>query len=217
MHHRAIQEDGDHPVIELFFKNASDTKVTKYLASYHAKIFENTVAMQRELMTELMTRIKAKLSGAVLAPRTGKLKESVQLEDVVTTGEKVIGRVVVGEGLGLYPLVQEYGGRKHYEITPRTKQALAFFPTSALGARSAKGKAAKLKHLGESQYFRRSLHKRGRLKPTKFTAFSKAGGIVVKRVEREPLPVRSYVRSSLAEMRDRMVEQIRVTISRSLN
>jgi phage gpG-like protein len=83
-------------------------------------------AKARELAATLVTRIRdEKLSGQVLATRSGALKASISAE-ILNSGDTV--QATVGSvGDVKYAAIQEYGGRTSaHEILPSKAKALAF-------------------------------------------------------------------------------------------
>jgi len=154
--------------------------------------------------------VQAKLSGEVLQQRSSQLLNSARKEPTRVEAGKLVGKVQVGGGLAsVYPAVQEYGGVKDpYDIYPVNKKALAFFPSTSLGATSLRiqGRALRFK-LGK---------RRGSLRPTKYGEFAELGGVVVKHVSHPKLPERSYMRSSMREMRDTIIERLRARLQKEL-
>jgi hypothetical protein len=77
------------------------------------------------LAATLEDRVREKLGGAVLVPRSGALRRSIASE-ITDETERVLARVFSAGDLP-YAAIQEYGGRiPPHEIVPRKAAALAF-------------------------------------------------------------------------------------------
>jgi hypothetical protein len=181
------------------------------------KIREAMMVEMDRLMLELERRIQQKLSGEVLQTRRGGggLLGSVHREATKEIGNRLVGRVTAGGGLAsIYPAVQEKGGTRTYDIFPgivtgkSDKRALAFFPGGSLGAGalSTQGRSLTFK-LGK---------RRGSHRPSKIGEFGQLGGIVVRHVVHPPLPPRPFMSTSLAEMRETILERLRATLAREV-
>lgn len=110
---------------------------------------------------ELLSRIRAKLSGEVLHVRSGKLLGSIRGE-MRENANAIYGRTF-SQGVP-YAAIHEYGGQTPpHDIYPRTAQALHFFA-------------------GGKEVFAKVVHHPG-----------------------SKIPERSYMRSSLAELREKML------------
>lgn len=85
----------------------------------------------RELAATLVTRIRdEKLSGQVLATRSGALKASISAE-ILNSGDTVLA-TIGSVGDVKYAAIQEYGGRTAaHEILPDKALALAFLSGGA--------------------------------------------------------------------------------------
>ena len=164
------------------------------------------------------------MSGEVLQSRRGGggLLGTARTNPASRLGAILQASVQAGGGpAAAYGEVQEYGGRRVYEICPVNKQALAFFPLGSLGSNPQKnlfprsGKA-------ESGYQRglrlrqKSGERRGTLKPESYGKFAELGGVVVKHVHHPPLPERSYMRSALEEMRGEIIARIHEAAAKAL-
>jgi hypothetical protein len=191
--------------IRITFNN-SDQRVVKALKSRGVAIAESLRVELDRLMYELMARVQRKLSGEVLQPRAGGrgLLGSVRKRVTERIGSQIYGGVQAGgAGLGVYPRVHEFGGERSYEILPGAltgksdKQALAFFPSGS-PALNAQFRRMRVK-LGT---------KRGTLKPEKYGEFRGLGGVVVRRVLHGAAQKRSFMISSLEEMRATIIERI---------
>jgi hypothetical protein len=188
-------------MIMLSFRGGTDVKIPEDLEAKRARIVASVNERTRELMAELVSRVRSKLSGEVLQTRTGKLLGSVKTIEGMA-GDRVYGYVIAGgAGLGVYPDVHEYGGRDYYDIYPVNRRALAFFPTGTLGSIN---RIINVRYKGGK--------KKGRIRPSKYQAFKDAGGIMVRHVKHPPALERSYMRSSLEEMRQRVIDEIREAI-----
>jgi hypothetical protein len=126
------------------------------------------------LGAQLLARVQTKLSGEVLASRTGQLLNSVEQQAAEFVGSVCQTSVGIDEGSPsfLYGYVQEYGGSKWYEIVPVQAQVLAFEGPEGI--------------------------------------------IFAKSVHHPPLPERSYLRSSLAEMEDMIYAELEASVGQVL-
>ncbi len=112
-------------------------------------------AKTTELSAALADRVRNdKLSGAVLKPRSGALRDSIAA-DVSADGDRILAWVG-STGDVKYAAIQEYGGKTvAHEILPTKAQALAFI------AGGAQRFARKVEHPGslipERSYLRSSL------------------------------------------------------------
>lgn len=180
------------------------------------KILAAETKTLEELMLDLQDRIRRKLSGEVLVSHAGGrgLLGTVRKQPTVALGAVLRGGVQAGGGLFWWAIVHERGGEKEYEILPGAvtgksdKQALAFFPTGSAGAGFGRTAMTKLR-------FR--LGKRGgSLRPGQVKAFGEAGGIVVRKVVHPPLKRRSFMESSLLELRGRIIQRVYETAAGAL-
>lgn len=191
--------------------NATDQRVIAALQSRRAKIRESMTAEMDRLMLELQRRIQQKLSGEVLQPRKGGsgLLGSVKREKTVEIAGRLTGRVTAGGGLAsIYPIVQEKGGTRTYDIYPVNKKALAFFPGGSLGAGALALQGQKLRFkLGS---------RRGSLRETKYGEFAGLGGVVVKHVVHPPLLARPFMSTAMNEMRDLIINRLRAALYRAV-
>jgi hypothetical protein len=220
-------------MILLTFNNTDQ----RLIASLGAKGEKISVSLQQEMdriLADILLRVQAKLSGEVLQTRTGNLLKSARIEQKATVeGKSIKGTVSVGAGLAqAYAAVQEYGGRRQYDIIPRAKKALAFFQTGSPGSAVGSYLITRNKKTGASYVgtpvapgpsylkgltFRfKTGAQRGSLKKGKVSEFSGLGGIVVRRVVHPPLPERSYMRQTLKEMSEEILQRVRGAIVRGL-
>src|SRR5271154_6932377 len=86
-----------------------------------AKVESSLVRQMGELEAELIDRVRQKLSGEVLEPRSGALRDSIR-------GDNSVGLVVVVGSFGIpYAAIQEFGGTTSpHDIFPSTARVLAF-------------------------------------------------------------------------------------------
>jgi hypothetical protein len=162
------------------------------------------------LMLKLQRHIVAdKLSGQVLAQRSGKLAASVNKEPTERRGDQIIGRVSAAAGPAFYGRIQEMGGTRAYTITPVNKKALAFFPSGSLGGGGGISPLAKSEISG--------LYKHGALRTNKFGKFNSYGGVVVKSVQHPPLPARPFMRPSLEDMRGEIVARLQEAVKTAVS
>ncbi len=184
----------------------SDSRLTAALRAKSAKIEESLEVTLDQLMLALQRRVQQKLSGEVLQHRSGKALASVNKEPTVRDGSQIVGRVTGGAGPAFYLRIQEAGGTRTYDILPKYKKALAFFPGGSLGGG---GGFVPLRHDILRSLYKRSGADRGSLKPSQYGAAASLGGIVVKKVVHPPLPARPSFRPSLIEMQSEIVEKLR--------
>lgn len=79
------------------------------------------------LMYQLAGYVQAqKLTGQVLAVRTGILRSSVRAIPTRAEGGKLIGEVTAGGGPAFYAAVHEFGGRSSFSILPVKARALSW-------------------------------------------------------------------------------------------
>ena len=191
--------------------NATDERVKAILQKRRAQVRAGLMEEMDRLMIELERRIQQKLSGEVLQPRRGGggLLGSVHREKTVEIAGRLVGRVTAGGGLAsIYPIVQEKGGTRTYDIYPVNKEALAFFPGGSAGAGPLAIQGAKLRFkLGA---------RRGSLRPTKYGEFAGLGGVVVKHVVHPPLIARPFMSTAQAELRDQIIARLRARLAREV-
>jgi hypothetical protein len=188
----------------------------RLLESFRLKRAAVVPAMSKtldELMLELQRSIERKLSGEVLQHRSGKAQASVIKQPTVDSGNTISGRVTGGGGPAFYLRIQELGGTRTYDIYPRFKKALAFFPGGSLGAGG--GIVPLRKDILRGLYVR-SGSKRGDLKANQLGNFSSFGGVVVKHVVHPPLKPRPTFRPSLMEMQSRIREKLQKSMQEAL-
>jgi len=182
--------------------NGTDRRVAAALSK---KERELNAAITRAVnlgLLELLRRVQQKLSGEVLHQRSGKLIGSAHVETAQNTKSGISGRVLAGAGAAWkYAPVHEYGGKGPYDIYPVNKKALAFAPSGSafLTAQS---------HTAQRAFYFRQGKRSGSLRPKLYTAFRNLGGVVVKHVHHPPLAKRSFMRSSLEELRGAITARI---------
>jgi hypothetical protein len=201
-------------VIRITF-DGTDRRVAMALRARGPKLIAAEKRTLNELMRDLQMVIHRKLSGEVLKSHGGggSLLASVRQTPTVVAGSSISGSVQAGGGLLWWAVVHEEGGEKEYEI-PKDgifrsgKKALAFFGKGAAGLSFGRTAMTKLYHrhgmLG------------GSLRANKFGAFAAAGGIVVRHVIHPPLPKRSFMESSLLELRGRIIQRVYETAAGAL-
>lgn len=211
-------------MIEVFFRG-TDRRLEQALARRRAQLVEVVSGEMDRVMFLLLRRVQQKLSGEVLTPRSGGrgLLGSARKEPTQTKGGRIVGRVTVGGGLAsVYPAVQEYGGRRVYDIYPGAvtgksdKKALAFFGAGSPARGGAPGRQGPLYAIGRKLRYQQGV-RRGALRPGRYGDFAQLGGIVVTHVVHPPLPARSYLRSSQAELRAEIEARLRVSVRRALS
>lgn len=184
-------------MIRITFKRQSDKAVAAAIRGRATQLRAEMTETLDALMLELLARIQEKLSGDVLQQRTGTLIGSITKQPTVQQGNRIIGSVTGAGKPAEYGIVQERGGTHTFEILPVNKQALAFFPSGAAGE-GAVGRGL----------FHQAGSLRGTLKAGKGAQFAALGGVVVKKVIHPPLPKRSFMGSSLDEMRSEITARI---------
>jgi len=137
-----------------------------------------------ELTERLERRVKAKVSGPVLAIRGGALLGAID-HAVDTSGDTMRGRVFVGAQIK-YAAIQEFGGTTPpHTIVPVKAQALAFLAPAKLG----------------------------------FSGGTRGNAMVFARRVNHPgsrMPERSYLRSTLAEMRSEIAAEFKAAVAEGL-
>ncbi len=202
-------------MIRLSF-NSTDWMLRDALRTKQAKLVPALEDTLDTLMLQLQRRIQQKLSGEVLQHRSGKALASVNKEPTVREGSRIVGKVTGGAGPAFYLRIQEVGGTRTYDILPRFKKALAFFPGGSVGGSIAAGAGVVP---GKSVFrglYARSGARRGSLKPGKVGTFGQLGGVVVKKVVHPPLPARPSFKTSLLEMQETIVARLRQSAVKAL-
>lgn len=193
--------------------NGTDKKVITTLQKKGPQIKEALIRAVDLSLLELQQTIQRKLSGEVLNIRSGKGASSVNKSDVSFSGGVISGNVTAGGGPAFYLAIQEKGGDRTYDIYPRNKLALAFFPGGSLGGG---GGIAQLSKSTVSDLFHKSGVKAGTLKSGSLKKFSSFGGVVVKHVVHPPLPARPFMKTSVDELRDKIITRIRESVVRAI-
>lgn len=191
--------------------NSTDKRVVATLRAKGPQIIAGIESTLEGLMLELQATVVRKLSGQVLAHRSGKLAGSINMEPIRREGSWIVGRVTGAAGPAFYGKIQEKGGTREYEIKPVHKQALAFFPQNSLGAGGGIVKIDKSLLRG-LRY--KSGERRGELKEESYNKFGQYGGVVVSKVIHPPLPPRPFMRTSLEEMRGKIVQRIQAAVGK---
>jgi hypothetical protein len=154
-----------------------EINTTQAVASIQARsplILEAIARKMNGLNIALQAHIVGnKLSGQVLKHRSGKLANSIRVNQAQIDGETITSSVQGAGGPAFYGRLHEYGTDRSYRIVPVNKKALAFI---------LDGKK-----------------------------------VVVKSVLHPPIKERSFMRTSFAEMQDRIIEGIRQTFSETVN
>lgn len=145
----------------------------------------------------LLRRIQQKLSGEVLSQRSGKLLGSAHKDPTIVSDVQIVGGVGAAAGPAWYGRVHEYGGTKAYDIYPVNKKALAFF-----------GASSSLTGGDKRAFYYKQGARRGSLRPKMYGAFRETDGVVVKSVHHPPLPKRSFMKTSLEEMRGAIIAKV---------
>jgi hypothetical protein len=218
-------------MISITFKPGSTQKVRDAIKAKTPELVSALTIALNETMTDLMARVQAKLSGEVLQTRRGGggLLGTVRMLPISRPRPGVLQGGVQGGGgpASAYAAVQEYGGTRIYDIWPGTvtgksdKQALAFFPTGALGRSrepnfSQKPGGPKTGYVAGLRLYRKTGKGGGTLKPENYGKFADLGGVVVRHVVHPPLPERSYMRSALEEMRSEIIARMKSAIRQTI-
>jgi len=198
-------------MIRLSF-NTTDQQVVAALKLRGPNLAQELRMELDELMFELQRRIQGKLSGELLMQRTGKLIRSVEKLPTEQEGNTLVGRVTAAGGPAFYGVIQALGSPTAYEIKPKNKKALAFFPQGAAGVAGGQspGRGA-----SAGIYFKLGA-RRGTLRPGKIGEFSGLGGIVVKSVVHPPIQARPFHTLALEEMRAEIVSRLYAAAARAL-
>jgi phage gpG-like protein len=97
-----------------------------------AVILAAIAARSAALADQLLALVHAKLSGAVLQPRTGALAASIGVDGPRIEGDRVVTTLFSGGDLK-YAAIQEYGGvTSPHDILPLRAKALAFLAGGAV-------------------------------------------------------------------------------------
>ncbi|HWF78362.1 MAG TPA: hypothetical protein VN694_14435 [Caulobacteraceae bacterium] len=105
---------------------AGADQVDAKLDGLPAAILAAVAARSAALADQLLTLVHAKLTGAVLQPRTGALAASIGIDAPKIEGDRVVTRLFSGGDLK-YAAIQEYGGvTSPHDILPVRAKALAF-------------------------------------------------------------------------------------------
>lgn len=189
-------------MIKLTF-NGSDQRLLSALKARSEPLISALTMKMGYLMLRLQQHIvNTKLSGQVLAHRSGKLAGSVRALPVVRKGDVLESGVTAGGGPVTYARVHEEGGTSEYVILPKTKKALAWFPQ---GTASVAGGIAIQRGMKQTTNLRRRAASIGK--------FKRAGGVVRKAVYHHPPAIaRPFMQPSLEEFRDTIVQELQLTI-----
>jgi phage gpG-like protein len=91
-----------------------------------AAIVAAVAARSAALADQLLALVRAKLTGAVLQPRTGALAASIGVDGPKIEGDRVVTTLFAGADLK-YAAIHEYGGvTSPHDILPSRAKALAF-------------------------------------------------------------------------------------------
>ena len=107
----------------------------KVIQSLRTKTGRVPLAVSRKmnfLMTKLQEKMRGRLSGDVLAIRTGTLYSSVQPIKAYISNKQIVTGVIAAQGKAKYGMVHEYGGTTSYEVIPINKKALTIIYNDAL-------------------------------------------------------------------------------------
>lgn len=204
-------------MIQLRFTRSSDARVVAALRTKAPRLRAALRETLDGLMLELLKRIQQKLSGEVLTSHHGGrgLLGSAKKSPTVVDGNTIRGSVTAGGGRFFYGRFQEEGTKGPYEILPGAltgksdKQALAFFPGGSAGATTLRLQGLRLSFkLGK---------RRGTLRPQGLGEFAGLGGIVVRKVVHPGLKARSFMASSLDELRGEITRRIFATAARAIS
>ena len=197
--------------------NSTDRRLLGFFQRKRPAMIKELASTMDTLMLELQQRVQQKLSGQVLEHRSGKLLGSVEKRPIQVTESAVSGRVTAAGGPAFYGRVQEKGGTRTYDILPKNKKALAFFPGGSVGGSIAGSNVPFTpgKSVVRGLYFR-SGSSRGQLKRGQIGTFGQLGGSVVKKVIHPPLPARPFMRPSLLEMQAEILQKTEMALARGL-
>lgn len=203
-------------MIKLSF-NSTDKRLVAFLERKRPKVVEELSDTLDTQMLALQRRVQQKLSGEVLQHRSGKLLGSVTKGPTEVSGNKISATVSAAGGPAFYGRIQETGGTRQYEILPKNKKALAFFPQGSVGGAIAASNTPFVPGKATVRgLYTRSGRASGQLKPSRLGTFSQLGGVVVKKVIHPPLPARPFMRTSLMELQGTIIEKLRAAAIRGL-
>jgi hypothetical protein len=177
------------------------SKIDVMVANLRLQLNYLALKLQKKIVSE-------KLSGQVLAHRSGKLAGSIHAQTTKMMGDRLSVSVTGAGGPAFYGRVHEYGGTRNYLIEPKTREALAWLPN--VGPLVSPYSKAGIKVL-------RGMQAKGTVRAMRaISQFHAMGGVVVMVVHHPPLPRRPFMQPSLDEMRAEIVEQLRLTVRASL-
>jgi phage gpG-like protein len=163
-------------------KITGDREVIARLGAMPERVHRALLNKIGQLNLKLLEKVQGKLRGRVLNYRKGRLFRSI-FQKIEQTPTSVIGKVA-SSGDVRYAAIHEFGGTtKAHDILPVKALALAFM--TGKGGPAGRDASGRFKSSG-TQVFAKVVHHPG-----------------------SKMPERSYLRSSLAEMREEIVGGIK--------
>ena len=194
-----------------FSFNNSDEQVRKALEAKAPKIMQDLTARLDYWMHRLQAKIQQEyLSGQALAQRSGVLKSSIRVIPPTQEGSVLTASVQGAGGPAFYGAFFEEGGKGPYDIYPKNKQALAFFPGGAAGTAALKSG----RMVGKSQIWNMMHSSKSSTRGN--ALFAQAGGVVVKSVHHPAIPKRPFMKPAAEAIRGPMVEDLQATVDKTL-
>jgi phage gpG-like protein len=122
--------------MDLRFEFTGTDHLIAYLRGYADAATTRVNGVIADMTKKIRDRVYQKLSGPVLAAKSGYLRDHLQM-DVATNSSGSTGRVLI-RGV-VYAAIQEYGGRtKPHDIRPKYGKVLAFM----VGGKAPIGKSS---------------------------------------------------------------------------
>lgn len=139
----------------MLFQLRGDRSVIDFLQSYSARVQEMILLKWQEAATRISDRVKEKLSGEVLSPKTGRLRASIVAR--VYTGKSHVTLSLGSRGDVPYAALHEYGGTVLIpSIVPVKRSVLMFY--TGYAKVFAKRTAAHVVHMPERSYVRSTMN-----------------------------------------------------------
>jgi len=171
--------------------DGSDVRVVNLLQLKQKMVVDSVAAKLSSVMTRLQNLIKAKVSGGKVS--TGKLADSVTDPVVSTDGANIEASISYGKGVSYAQAVEE-GIPGGYVIYPLKKEGTKGFFDSAGRWKTSHGKAAIVRTGKNALRFYS-----GKLGKEVFADY----------VFHDPVTGRHYVRDSVSEMREEIINAVR--------
>lgn len=156
--------------------------------------------------------VRDKLQGQVLHHRTGKLANSIRIFKAKYSNDVIEGGVQGAGGPAFYGRYHEFGTTHSYEIKPIHGQALAFIPQGNVSLDEQRSIMRGIRNKS-GPMTKRQLSAQNKAR----NAFTAAGGVIVKVVHHGPIQKRSFMQSTLDEMRDEIFNALQATVDKVMS